>query len=181
VLDLDHHLPEIVAGDPDAFAHWVAGAEHALRATLRSFTESVDVEVVVQETLLRVWQLAPRVRPDGRPNSLFRWAVTTARHLALSELRGRGRAGPGPPALAVDPLEPDPLLRRLVHLCLDLLPPQPRQAILARVEGRGGADDRALATGLRMKLNTFLQNVTRARKLLRECLESKGVDLEVSP
>jgi RNA polymerase sigma-70 factor (ECF subfamily) len=178
VLDLDQHLPGIVVGDHDAFGRWVAGAEHALRATLRSFAASVDVEVVVQETLLRVWNLAPRVRPDGRPNSLFRWAVTTARHLALSELRGRERAEPDPPEPAVEPCEPDPLLRKLVHLCLELLPPQPRQAIRARMEGRGGADDRALARKLSMKLNTFLQNVTRARHQLVQCLGSKGVDVE---
>jgi hypothetical protein len=30
-----------------------------------------------------------------------------------------------------------------------------------------------------MKTNTFLQNVTRARKLLAECLKKRGVALEV--
>jgi hypothetical protein len=29
-----------------------------------------------------------------------------------------------------------------------------------------------------MRLNTFLQNVTRARKFLAECLKTSGVDLE---
>ena len=28
-----------------------------------------------------------------------------------------------------------------------------------------------------MRLNTFLQNFTRARKLLAECLRKRGVDL----
>ena len=30
-----------------------------------------------------------------------------------------------------------------------------------------------------MRKNTFLQNFTRARKLLRECLERFGVDLKL--
>jgi RNA polymerase sigma-70 factor (ECF subfamily) len=34
-----------------------------------------------------------------------------------------------------------------------------------------------LAERLGMRLNTFLQNVTRARKLLVECLERRHVDL----
>jgi RNA polymerase sigma-70 factor (ECF subfamily) len=34
-----------------------------------------------------------------------------------------------------------------------------------------------------MSLNTFLQNFTRARKLLAECLAKRGIDLrsEMSP
>lgn len=178
MLDLDRHLPDIAAADPDAFARWVGGAEHALRDGLRSFAASVDTEAVLQETLLRVWQVAPRLRPDGKPNALFRMAVTIARNLAVSELRRR-RPGAGvPPESAVEPREPDPLLARLVRFCIEKLPPQPRQAFLARLDARGGADDLRLAAGIRMKLNTFLQNVTRARRLLAQCLGSKGVDME---
>jgi RNA polymerase sigma-70 factor (ECF subfamily) len=54
VLDLDRHLPAIAAGDPDAFAPWVAGAEPALRDSLRPFAARVDTEAVLQEALLRV-------------------------------------------------------------------------------------------------------------------------------
>lgn len=184
MLDLDRHLPAISAGDPDAFAPWVAGAEHALRDTLRPFAASVDTEAVLQEALLRVWQVAPRVVPDGRPNALFRLAVTVARNLALSEVRRR-RPGPSadeaPPEVPVAPREPDPLLARLVRACVELLPPQPRRAFLARLESRGGADDGVLAAAARMSVNTFLQNVTRARRLLAKCLASKGAELETSP
>ena len=178
MLDLDRHLPAIVAGDPDAFAHWVAGAEHPLRSSLRSFAAVADVEAILQETLQRIWQVAPRVRPDGRANTLFRLAMTTARHLAISEARRTRPAFVDPPDVPVEPREPDPLLRELVRLCLGELPPQPRRAFLARLGATGRSDDRDLAGSLRMKLNTFLQNVTRARKLLAACLGSKGVDLE---
>jgi RNA polymerase sigma-70 factor (ECF subfamily) len=181
VLDLDRHLPAIVAGGPDAFERWAAGAEPALRDALRSFAATVDVEAVLQETLLRVWHHAPRVAPDGRPNALFRWAVTCARHLAVSEAR---RVRPGtdaPPDPPVEPAEPDPLLRELIRACLELLPPQPRAAILARIAAWGGSDDAALAQRLRMRLNTFLQNVTRARRLLARCLASRGATVEEAP
>jgi RNA polymerase sigma-70 factor (ECF subfamily) len=181
MVDLDRHLPEIAAGDPDAFAPWVAGAEQSLRDGLRSFAASVDTEAVVQETLLRVWQVAGQVRPDGKPNALLRMAVTIARNLALSEARRPRRSAGDPPEPAVEPREPDPLLGRLVRLCLDQLPPQPRRAFLERLSARGGSDDVALSRKLRMSLNTFLQNVTRARRALLGCLASKGVDLEASP
>ena len=35
MLDLDHELAAISAGDPDAFARWIAGAEPSLRGALR--------------------------------------------------------------------------------------------------------------------------------------------------
>lgn len=64
--DLDSFLPAILAGDVDAFGYWVAGAEARLRNSLRHFAAVVDTEAVVQETLLRVWQVAPRFVSDGR-------------------------------------------------------------------------------------------------------------------
>jgi len=78
VTDLDVHLPAIGAGDPEAFARWVAGAELPLRQALRSFAAACDTEAALQETLLRVWQLAPKVAPDGRGNSLLRFAHRNA-------------------------------------------------------------------------------------------------------
>ncbi len=178
MLDLDVHLPAIARGDRDAFGRWVAGAEHALRARLRAFAARVDVEAVLQETLLRIWQVAPRVRPDGRPNALFRLAATAARNLAVSQIRGTAPAADDPPEPSVEPREPDPLLARLLRACLALLPPQPRRAILARFKAAGGEDDPALAASLGMRPNTFLQNVTRARRLLARCLASKGHPVE---
>ena len=47
--------------------------------------------------------------------------------------------------------------------------------MLARLKG---LDDRTLAAELDMRVNTFLQNIVRARRLLRKCLEGKGVRLE---
>jgi RNA polymerase sigma-70 factor (ECF subfamily) len=188
--DLDEHLPRIVAGEVGAFGFWMAGAEARLRDSLRSFAVRVDVEAVVQETLLRVWQTAPRFVADGRENGLLRLAVRVARNLAVSELR-RYRAEPMEidalerEAEAFDPIGSeaprarDPLLARRIDDCLKRLPRQPGRALGARLEGLGVEPDETLAAGLGMRTNTFLQNVTRARKLIAECLARHGVDLAV--
>ncbi|MEQ1501009.1 MAG: sigma-70 family RNA polymerase sigma factor [Myxococcota bacterium] len=178
-MDLDVHLPAIAAGDPTAFARWLAGAEEPLRLGLRSFATAVDVEAVLQEALLRVWQVAGRFTPDGRPNALLRLAVRVARNAAIDELR-RTRATPVD-AAALERLdaaiEPDPLLRTAIATCRDALPAQPRTAFDARL---AGGSDEALAEAAGMKLNTFLKNVGRARTLLLACLRRAGVVLEVA-
>ena len=83
-VDLDEHLDEICEGNKLAFAAWLGGAEDTVRATLRSFARVIYVEAVLQESLLRVWQVAPRFDPDGRPNGLLRLAIRIARNLAIS-------------------------------------------------------------------------------------------------
>jgi RNA polymerase sigma-70 factor (ECF subfamily) len=180
-VDLDQEWPGIRAGDPDAFARWLAGAESPLRASLRSFAAAVDTEAVLQEGLLRVWQLAPSFTPDGRPNSLLRYAHRIVRHLAISETR-RLRTTFDQAALdaAADdprPSTPDPLLRRALVDCREKLPRKPALALDARVAAAGGEPDARLAERLGMTLNTFLQNFTRARKLLADCLRKRGVEV----
>jgi DNA-directed RNA polymerase specialized sigma24 family protein len=184
-MDLDGYLSAIVSGDTHAFGLWMAGAEPRVRGSLRSFAQVIDVEAVLQETLLRVWQVAPRMVADGRPDGLLRMAIRIGRNLAISEVR-RTRAAPtvaadddlaaaaAPPVAA-----PDPMLRKAIVECRDMLPGKPREALDARLGSAGGIDDDALATTLRMRLNTFLQNVTRARQLLAECLRKRGVVIDV--
>jgi len=179
VIDLDIHLAAIVAGDADAFARWLAGAEQPVRLSLASFAAVVDAEAVLQEALLRVWQVAPRFVADGGANGLLRLAVRIARNLAVSELR-RTRTRPVEPRdledhHAVRPTPSDPMLRAAIVECRDKLPAKPREAFDARTGGGGEKDDLALATALGMRLNTFLQNFARARKLLAECLHKRGI------
>ena len=187
--DLDTHLDAIIAGETRAFGAWLAGAEPRVRDSLRSFARVIDVEAVLQETLLRVWQVAPRFIPDGRANGLLRLAIRIGRNLAVSEVR-RTRATPtdgddldAALAAASAPAAPDPMLRRAIGECRDKLPARPRQALDARLAGAGGQSDYQLAAGLGMRLNTFLQNVTRARQLLADCLAHRGVTvtLEIGP
>jgi RNA polymerase sigma-70 factor (ECF subfamily) len=184
VIDLDGHHPSIAAGSADAFASWMAGAEPAMRDVLRSFAAAVDVEAVLQEALLRVWQVAPRFSPDGRPNGLLRLGVRIAKNLAISEARRKRTEAVDPDDLdrevAADvPAPPDPLLRRAIEECRQRLPQKPALALGARLESAGAEPDAILAERLGMRTNTFLQNFGRARRLLLECLEQRGVRLEV--
>ncbi len=178
--DLDVHLPAIASGDAQAFAAWMASAEPALRVSLRRFARQVDVEAVLQETLLRAWQIAPRLTPDGRANALLRVSHRIAANLAISETRRRGRRPEAPPVEEpeVSPSPPDPLLRRVIARCREKLPAKPAEALDARLGAAGGIDDASLAATLGLKKNTFLQSFGRARKLLKACLEKSGVRLE---
>jgi len=138
--------------------------------------------VVVQETLLKIWQVAPRVKLDGRPNSLLRLAVRVARNQAISDIR---RSGARPELVdhevevgAAPVAPPDPHLRQLIDECRDDLPSKPRSAMDQRLLAAGGISDAELAASIGMRKNTFLKNVGRARKILAQCLDAKGVDLE---
>lgn len=185
-MDLDTHLPAILARDSHAFGRWMAGAEGPIRGSLRSFVAVVDVEAVLQEALLRVWQVAPRFVPDGRANGLLRLGVRIARNLAISEVR-RTRTRPA----AHEDLElaladeaagepegeaPDPLLRKVLAGCYERLSGKPREVLRARLDAR--CDDSETAAALGMRLNTFHQNFGRARKLLAECLKKHGVSVD---
>lgn len=184
-MDLDTFLPALLAGDTRAFGQWMARAEGPMRDSLRSFVTAIDVESVLQESLLRVWQVAPRFVADGRPNGLLRLGLRIARNLAISEVRRtRARAVPEEDlerALAIAeqgtgaPEAPDPLLRSVLAQCHERLPEKPRQALDARITAEGGTNDDELARVMGMRLNTFLQNFTRARRMLAECLKKAGV------
>lgn len=182
--DLDRFWPAIASGDAEVFGQWMAAAERPLRLSLRPFAARVDTEAVVQETLLRVWQVAPGLQADGRPNVLVRVALRIARNLAISELR-RTRQAPvevseldAQGALATSDVTTDPLLRKTLAECREALPDKPAQALDARLAARGAEADEVIAEGLGMKLNTFLQNFTRARKFLAECLRARGIELD---
>lgn len=186
MTDLDQHLSAVVAGNVQAFSMWMRGAEPVLRDSLSSFSALVDTEAVLQETLLRIWQVAPRFRPDGRPNGLLRLGLRTARNLAASEVQRPEVSSVGPvtsadtppPFEGVEGKQPDPMLRRTIRTCHDRLPDQLGQAITARFDSAGGEPDAVLAERQGMSTNTFLQNITRARKFLKECLHRHGIDLD---
>ena len=189
MTDLDQHLSAVVAGNLRAFTVWLSHAEPLLRDSLRRFSASVDTEAVLQETLLRIWQVAPRFRPDGRPNGLLRLGFRIARNLAISGAPGLrpGIVDPDrleatlPCAEDIEAKSPDPMLRRTIKGCQQRLPDKHGQAISARLNTGGGEPDAVLAERLGMETNTFLQSVTRARRFFRECLQRQGIDLDVEP
>jgi DNA-directed RNA polymerase specialized sigma24 family protein len=184
----DDLLSAIGAGDAAAFARWLAGAEDRLRGSLRSFAELADVEAILQETLVRVWQVAPRVVPDGRPHALLRLAIRIGRNLAVSALRQRRLEPVEAAALErlaaeTETFTPgpdrwrDPMLRRAIDDCRRRLPARPARALEARLDSAGAEPDVRLAERLGMRPNTFLQNVVRARRFLADCLRKRGIDL----
>lgn len=184
-VDSDRELAAIAAGDAEAFARWLACCELPLRRSLRRFAVAVDTEAVLQEALLRVWQVAPRCTPDGRRDGLLRLAMRITRNLAIDEARRLRTVSTSLPdggelEPAVEPVGvPDAAVRAAFAACRDKLPAQPRAAIDARLRADGSRDDHALAAQLSMRTNTFLQNVTRARRLLAECLRRAGIDLDL--
>src|SRR5262245_2947191 len=187
---LDALLPAIAAGDAAAFARWLASAEPRLRDSLRSFAAQVDTEAVLQEALLRVWQRAPRFVPDGKPEPLLRFGIRIARNVAGAELR-RNRLKP----VEVEELErrareyegnlpghlhpTDPALRHKIEDCLRRLPKRPAAVLSARLENGGAEPDRRLAERLQMRPNTFLQNLSRARRFMADCLRRRRIDLSL--
>lgn len=179
--DLDRLLEAIAAGDDAAFGQFVAAAESRIRLSVLGFATTVDTEAVVQECLLRVWQVAPRFVPDGRPNGLLRLAIRIARNLAVSETRRRGGVassdlGDDEIEIAVEPEQPDPMLREIIARCRELLRGKPAEVLAARL-GEPWRPDADLAVAIGMRTNTFLQNFTRARKQIAECLGKHGVDV----
>ncbi|MHC4992112.1 MAG: RNA polymerase sigma factor [Planctomycetota bacterium] len=175
--EIDDAYQRTREGDQEAFTSWVRLCESTLRKSLRGFPRYVDVESVLQEGLLRMWRLAPTLKLTGA-NASLRYALRLVRNLAVDEARRLGKVGPGelddPPAEPV--AEPDPpadeSVLQAIRRCFEKLPRRPHQALMARLRGES---DRSLAEGLGMKINTFLQNIVRARKLVEECLERAGV------
>ena len=86
-MDLDLELAAIAHGDADAYGRWLSHAERPLRESLRGFARQVDTEALLQEALLRVWQVAPQVKQDGRPNTLLRMAIRIARNLCINRIQ----------------------------------------------------------------------------------------------
>ncbi|RMH31189.1 MAG: sigma-70 family RNA polymerase sigma factor [Planctomycetota bacterium] len=171
--------------DTDRELEAIAAAEPRIRLSLFRFCRFVDTEVVVQETLLRMWQLAPRFTPDGKPDAMLRYAIRTAHNRAVSEAR-RSRTQnptdlPDPTELGmIDTPHSEPELREAVGGCLKELPRRPRSAIRARLR-EAHVRDEVLAEGLGMTVNTFFQNIRQARLALLECLHRHGFALGIDP
>lgn len=182
MTEVDRLYAEARAGDLRSFERWMGSVELPIRLSLRRFARAVDVESVVQETLLRMWTLAndPERTLEGE-NASLRFALGVARNLARAEARRTGREIALPPEdlpeipVAPDP-PPSPALRKAILECIEKLPPKPLAAARGRL-ARAVLSDRDLAARLGMTVNTFLQNITRARKLILNCLERRGVSL----
>jgi DNA-directed RNA polymerase specialized sigma24 family protein len=188
---LDQEFSRARGRDPKSFARWMARVEHPIRASLARFARAIDAEVVMQETFLRMWLVAcDPDRPLEGTDASLRFALRVARNVALEEVR-RAKLDRVVPldalmedaALAVEPEPPaSPALGRAIEDCIAGLSAKPARAFRARIERGVFERDQNLAESLGMSLNTFLQNVTRARQALMRCLERKHVSLrEIRP
>ena len=181
--EIDMLFALVRLGDQAAFGRWMGRVERPIRMNLARFARAVDVEAIVQETLLRMWVLATRhLRDLEGENASLRFAIGLARNLARNEARRMGRVQFLPPEdlpeVAVDsPPAPDPGLAAAIRDCVERLTGKLRVVLEARVARGAHQPDRDLANELNMKLNTFLQNVVRARQQMRKCLQGKGVPL----
>ena len=185
--DIDTLFARVRMGDKLAFSRWMGRVERPIRMSLARFARAVDVEAIVQETLLRMWVLATRsLRELEGENASLRFAIGLARNLARSEARRMGRMQFLPPEDLPDvpldpPPAPDPGLAAAIRDCVGKLTAKLRAVLESRVARGALEPDRELAAALGMKLNTFLQNVVRARQQMRTCLEGKGVPLGEIP
>ena len=177
-------LEAIVQRDQNAFARWFARSEIALKRSLRNYAQVVDVEAVVQDTALRVWERASTITPDLRSGFLLRWAVTVARNNARNQATRAGRLEPldvnrvteRNPSLTTI-VRIDPMLRTRVADCRMQLSENLRRAIETRLADRGERSDRELATLIGMSFDAFRQNLARGRRALKECLRKFGIDV----
>ncbi|HET9952812.1 MAG TPA: hypothetical protein VFS09_13570 [Candidatus Eisenbacteria bacterium] len=184
----DEFFARARAGDRAAFASWMGSVEFPIRLSLRRFAQAVDVESIVQETLLRMWLLSQDAgRALTGEDAALKFAIVLARNLARNEARRFGRERFLPPMDVPEiPVEPDPPadpgLMRAIRECVEQLKGKARQALQARLGFSGLGSDRDLAASIGMTLNTFLQNIVRARKSVEACLEKRGLPLhEVMP
>jgi RNA polymerase sigma factor (sigma-70 family) len=184
VSEIDAAFAGAREGDPRAFAVWMGRVERPIRLALRAYARAVDVEGVVQETLLRMWTLAQdRKRELTGESASLRFAIGMARNIARNEARRLGRERLLPPEdmpeMPTPPDPPsDPRLAQVIADCLRGLSVRPLAALRARMQQQGLRPDREIAERLGMSLNAFLQNIVRARRQLAACLTRHQVPLE---
>jgi DNA-directed RNA polymerase specialized sigma24 family protein len=184
MTEIDALWLRVCDGDQVAFGDWMGRVERPIRRSLIPFARAVDAESVVQETLLRMWvQARDRVQELSGDDASLRFAAGMARNLARNMARKYGRElhlpPEGMPEPSVAPEPPaDPFLRRAIAECFGRLAKKPLLAMRARLADGHHRDDGTLAEQLGMTLNTFLQNIVRARQQLAKCLGAKGVKLQ---
>jgi len=180
--EIDDRWSLACRGGERAFGEWAGRVERPVHLSLRPFARAVDTESVVQETLVRMWHRSRDPDPTlTGENASLRYAIRVAHNLARNVARKHRREHllppedlPHEPGPTTEPSESDPLLRRIIQRCLDALPGPLRRALRVRLHG-GHRPAREQATEAGMTVNTFHQNIVRARRNLGGCLEKHGV------
>jgi DNA-directed RNA polymerase specialized sigma24 family protein len=180
-VDLDTLWQAACHRDQRSFGDWMGRVERPIRLSLYHWARLVDVEGIVQEACLRMWVRAgdTGVPPLTGTNASLRFAIVLAKNLARNEARKRVREEVLPPEdmpdVVVEPdPDPEPRLRSAIRECVEALTGKLSQVMSLRLGNDGSLSDRELAEQIPMKVNTFVQNVVRARKQIDTCLDGKG-------
>jgi RNA polymerase sigma-70 factor, ECF subfamily len=174
-MDHDHELiAAVAAGDDTALRELFARHAPWLAARLRAVLPPADVEDVLQETFLAIWQGAKNYRPEAA-GAAWLWGI--ARRQAAQWLRRRGRAGELVAALAqagaptvVDPAEAALTRAELADAVEALGPPgAPEREVwrLVYVQDRPVAE---VAELMGVPAGTVKSRAHRTRRMLRAAL-----------
>ena len=86
---LEQLLLDIAAGDQDSLSEFYEKTRAAVYGLALSYLKNGhDAEDVTQDTYVRVWDMAPAYRPQGKPMG---WVLTIAKNFALMRLRRQSR------------------------------------------------------------------------------------------
>jgi len=160
-MDDDELIAALAAGDDTALRELFTRHAPWLAARLRAALPPSDVEDVLQETFLAVWQGASGYRPRGTPQA---WMWVIARNQAALLLRRRGPVTEPleeAPHAGLDPAEAA-IVRADITAALNS--PEGQVLRLMYVEDRPVAEIAAL---LGVPAGTVKSRAHRARRMLR--------------
>ena len=168
---LEPLLLKLAQGDQDALGELYHRARAAVYGLALSYLKHAhDAEDVTQDTFVRIWENAPRYRPQGTP---LAWILAVARNLSLMKLRERGKTEELEPEswerLAAD----SPLVtvedRQVLRAALEGLTDEERQVVT--LHAVTGWKHKEIAHLLDLPLSTVLSKYRRALQKLRTILE----------
>lgn len=170
--ELEELLLDLAAGDREALAQIYRRTRAAVYAMAVSFLKDPqEAQDVSQDVFVRIWESAPKYRPQGSPMA---WIMTIARNLSLMKLRERGRLVQldeeewnAIPAEAPSVTTED---RALLQAALSRLSDEERRIIL--LHAVSGLKHREIAQVLELPLSTVLSKYHRGIKKVRN--EMKG-------
>ena len=168
---LEQLLLDIAAGDQDSLSEFYEKTRAAVYGLALSYLKNGhDAEDVTQDTYVRVWDMAPAYRPQGKPMG---WVLTIAKNFALMRLRRQSREQDLPQeeweSFAVDSPAVTAEDREVLQAALAILDDQERRAVL--LHAVTGLKHREIAALLELPLPTLLSKYHRALKKLRQYLE----------
>ena len=168
---LEQLLLDIAAGDQDSLSEFYEKTRAAVYGLALSYLKNGhDAEDVTQDTYVRVWDMAPAYRPQGKPMG---WVLTIAKNFALMRLRRQSREQDLPQeeweSFAVDSPAVTAEDREVLQAALAILDDQERRAVL--LHAVTGLKHREIAALLELPLPTVLSKYHRALKKLRQYLE----------